>query len=395
MSASVQPGYRTLLRLPGIATFFTVAMLGRLAYGTGSLALLLQVHHSTGSYADAGTALACYGLTVALLSPARGRLIDRYGLRRMLPLLALAYSGALLVIAFSAAPAGWLVAMSAAAGSVAPPLGPTTRRVWSEVAADPQLLRRAYSLDTVAEETLFTLGPVLTGLVAGLADPAAALVLTTVLLLVGTAGMVASPLSRLPDAAPTGAGGRPLRRPAFRHLLLVLVAVGVGLGGIDLAVVSTAQHQGGAGATGVLLATLSLGSVVGGTAYGHRSWRLPTTWQLMVVVTLLALSLAVIAAPTSLIALAAGLFVTGLFIAPTLIVGFTRSDELTDAATRTEAGTWINSCLNLGAAGGAALAGAVVAQAGAGPTLLVSAAAVAVAALLAGTAATGRPSTTR
>src|SRR4051794_15632909 len=169
MSASADAGYRTLLRLPGVATFFTVAVVGRLAYGTGTLALILQVQHATGSYTDAGTALACYGVTVALLSPVRGRAIDRYGIRRVLPLLALAYSGALLMIAASHGPAGWLIAMSAAAGVAAPPLGPTTRRVWSEVAATPGLLQRAYSLDTVAEETLFTVGPLVTGLVVAVA----------------------------------------------------------------------------------------------------------------------------------------------------------------------------------------------------------------------------------
>ncbi|BEP14631.1 MFS transporter [Acidothermaceae bacterium B102] len=382
MSASVQPGYRTLLRLPGVATFFTVALVGRLAYGTGSLALLLQIQHETGSYAEAGTALACYGLTVAVLSPVRGRAIDRYGLRRVLPLLALAYAGALLTIALSHAPAGWLVAISAIAGIVAPPLGPTTRRVWSEVATAPGLLQRAYSLDTVAEETLFTLGAVVTGLIAGAASPAVALLMTALLLLVGTAGMVASPLSRLPGVLLRSTDGRPLRRPAFRRLLLVLIGVGVGLGTIELAVVSTVQRASGTAATGVLLATLSLGSAVGGIAYGHRAWRLPAARQLSVAVVLLAAGLALVAAPTSLVMLGFCLFVTGLFVAPTLIVGFTRSDELTDASTRTEAGTWLNSCLNLGISAGTGLAGVVVARQGAGPTLLVGAAAIAVAALL-------------
>src|SRR3954451_14561364 len=128
MSASADAGYRTLLRLPGVATFFTVAVVGRLAYGTGTLALILQVQHASGSYTDAGTALACYGIAVALLSPVRGRAIDRYGLRLVLPLLALGYSAALLAIALARTSAAWLAFIAAVAGAAAPPLGPTTRR---------------------------------------------------------------------------------------------------------------------------------------------------------------------------------------------------------------------------------------------------------------------------
>lgn len=387
MSASPRAGYRTLLQLPGVASFFAVAVVGRLAYGTGTLALILQVQHATGSYSVAGTAIACYGIAVAVLSPVRGRAIDRYGLRRALPVLALAYSAALLAIGFSGAPAGWLIALSSAAGAASPPLGPTTRRVWSEVAVTPGLLQRAYSLDTVAEETLFTMGPLVTGLVVVVADPAWALVVTMALLLLGTAGMVASPLSRLPDAARhepahSGSPGGPLSRPAFRRLLLVLICVGIGLGTIDLAVVSTAQQQGGSAVIGILLAVMSLGSVVGGTSYGHRTWRLSAARQLTVIVALLALALAVLATPASLVLQGFCLFFTGLFVSPALIVSFTRSDELTDPATRTEAGTWLNSCLNLGGAAGAALAGALVVRDGSGPTLLVGAAAMAAAASL-------------
>jgi hypothetical protein len=75
MSASLAgPGYRTLLRLPGVPA----------------------------SYADAGTALACLGVTAALLAPVRGRWIDRQGVQRALPVLAASYSAVLLTIAYVA-----------------------------------------------------------------------------------------------------------------------------------------------------------------------------------------------------------------------------------------------------------------------------------------------------
>ena len=48
-------------------------------------------------------------------------------------------------------PAPLLGGLAVAAGACAPPLGPVMRTVWSELLRDPALLRRGYSLDTVAE----------------------------------------------------------------------------------------------------------------------------------------------------------------------------------------------------------------------------------------------------
>ena len=350
------PGYRTLLRLPGVPSFFLSALVGRLSYGTVGLALLLLIHDATGSYGDAGAALAGYGLASAVLAPVRSRQIDRYGIRRVLPLLAICYAVVLLAIAaagFHGHPStGMLAGLTVAAGCLAPPLGPATRRVWSEVATDEALLR---------------------GVLAGVTSPAYTLVATAALVTAGTLAMVASPL--LTSAAPqrrTGDGVHPLRRVAFRRLLVVVFGIGAGLGGIDLAVVDGAQHHGGAGLTGALLAVLSLGSAVGGAAYGHRAWQVPATRQLPAITGPLSMAILLLALVSSPPLVAGVLFVTGLFVAPALIVGYTVSDVLSDPATRTEAGTWVNSLLNLGLAAGTAVAGLLLDVSGPRTTLLTA-----------------------
>src|ERR1039457_2546597 len=50
--------YRAVLSLPGALRSFTAASLGRLAYGTIGLSLLLVVHQATHSFAVAGTGSA-------------------------------------------------------------------------------------------------------------------------------------------------------------------------------------------------------------------------------------------------------------------------------------------------------------------------------------------------
>lgn len=366
---------RALLRTPDVPLFLAVALVGRLSYGTVGLALLLRVEEATGSYAVAGAALVAYGLAAALLAPLRGRLLDRAGPRRALPGLALAGASALVVLAVLPAdvPDVALVALGGLAGSLAPPLGPVTRAVWAELADGPAALRAAYSLDTVAEEGLFTLGPLLVGGVVAVADPRAALLLTAGLLLTGSTGMALSPLCRGGRARAPVAGAvalRPLRSVPFRRLLVVLGGVGAGLGGVELAVVA---HAGSAGTAGALLAVLSLGSALGGAVYGVRRWARGAEVHLPVLTGALALGLAGLAALIALggvLLVAAALLLTGLAMAPLLVAAYTRADALSDPGSRTEAGTLVGTVGNLGNALGTGLAGLLVDAAGPSTALL-------------------------
>jgi hypothetical protein len=70
------PTYRAVLRVTGVPRFLAPAMLGRLSYGMVSLALILAVVHTTGSYARVGLVMGLFGLTVAVLSPLRASLCE-------------------------------------------------------------------------------------------------------------------------------------------------------------------------------------------------------------------------------------------------------------------------------------------------------------------------------
>src|ERR1039457_4852792 len=89
--------YRAVLSLPGALRSFTAASLGRLAYGTIGLSLLLVVHQATHSFAVAGSASGFYALGT-LTGPAKSRLADRYGQRRILPVLGAGSAAALVAL---------------------------------------------------------------------------------------------------------------------------------------------------------------------------------------------------------------------------------------------------------------------------------------------------------
>jgi MFS family permease len=123
--------YLAVLRVRHARPLVVAALVGRLSFAMGTVALVLFVQHATGSFATAGVVSAAAFLANGLLAPVRGRLVDRYGLRRTLPPLAVGYAAALvgLVVVVSAARANTLAAvgLAAAAGAAAPPLAAATR----------------------------------------------------------------------------------------------------------------------------------------------------------------------------------------------------------------------------------------------------------------------------
>lgn len=383
-------GYRAVLRLPGVRRVFTAATLGRLSYGTLSLSLLLGVQGATGSYPAAGTALGVFGV-LSLLMPAKSRLIDRYGQRRVVPVLAAGLALSLFAMATCTAVGvtrGWVyVGLAAAVGLAAPPLGPSMRALWAALAPEPAARQRAYSLDGVVEESLFAVGPLLAGVLVTAADAAVALVVTGLLNVVGATAMATSPAARL-HAAPTAARSRapitgPFRSRGFVVLIAVLFGVGLGGGPLDLAVVARTQSAGDPGAAGVVLAAIAIGGAVGGLVWGHLAHRGRTSTQLGVLVAVAGAGYALASATPSTLTLAVVLGLTGLVGGPAFVVSYLAADRLAPDGTRTEATTWVNTASNTGLSVGAAAAGIVIDRGGATGALLAGAAVLGLTAVIA------------
>lgn len=399
-SPSARPEGRALFSRPGASGFLAVAMLARLSYATVGFALLLLLEQVTGSYAVAGAGLVGYGLTGALLAPVRGRLVDRWGRVRALPLLAAVSAVLFTACAVLAAPLGdspvALVALTTSSGCFLPPLGPVTRGVWAAAAADDDERRAAYSLDTVAEEGLFTVGPVLVGLIVAVSGPRAAVLLTAALMLAGTLAMVRSrllvaagdPSADDPDEGRVGQVGSPLKAPGFLLLLAVLFGAGLGLGGVELAMVAFADARGGPARTGAVLAVLGLASALGGAAYGTREWAGSAPRHLLMCCLALAAALGLLALASrgaSLPLFTAAAFLMGLFVAPLIVTAYTCADDLVVAGARTQASTLVGTLNNLGTAAGTAATGLLVDRAGTGAALFAAGGVM----LLAGVLASG------
>lgn len=372
---SSSPSYAAVLRTRHARRTFGAALLGRLSYGMVSLSLMLSVKEATGSYAVSGSVVALFGLFSVLLSPARAALIDRYGPRRALTPMAVVYAFLLAALAFTTWRPGssgvLLGALAVAAGGCTPPLGPVMRTLWSGMLPDRRLLQRAYSLDAVAEELLFVTGPLLVGLLVGIAAPPAGLAVSAALVFTGTLALVSSPVVR--DQAAWGKASapsaeeavseRPRRRPGgsgLRQAIAVSAGVGVFLGALDLLVIAFADAHHRPETVPWILAALSAGSALGGLVYGAVPWRSSSRMRLA----LLALALGAVLAtaglaphPHALIVWAA---LGGLFVSPAVTTSYLLADESADPSARTRAGAWANTALNAGSTGATAATGFMV-----------------------------------
>jgi MFS family permease len=394
--------YRAVLSLPGARRAFVAATVGRLSYGTVGLSLLLAVHAVTHSFAAAGAASGGYAVGT-LTGPAKSRLADRYGQRRVLPVLGAAFAAVLAIMAVLAdqgdsGPAGY-VALAAVAGAVAPLLGSAMRALWAAIVG-PADLPRAYSLDTAVEEGLYTLGPLMVGVIVALGGPVLALIVTAALLATGTAALATSPAiaARRVPATPAGHGqgdhnggaggpgqasghrrpsGRgwagPLRKPGFPGLLSVVLAASLGMGAIDVTITARAVQDHDAAAAGYILAAFGLGSALSGVAWGRLRLKARTSTQLTGLLLVLAVGIATSAAAPDLLVLGVVMAMTSTAVSPLLVLSYLSADRLNDQAGGTEATTWVNTAFNAGTAAGYGLTGLAVDRIGTAPPILAGA----------------------
>jgi MFS family permease len=380
--------YAELLRVTHVAALVASTLLARLPIGINALAIVLFLRHETGSFAVAGGVAGGLAAGAGAGAPVIGRLVDRLGARVLLPL-AVTHAvvlGLLVAGGQSGAPTVALVLAGLVAGASVPPTSSVQRTLWPLLLGERVELRQAaFALDSVGIEVLFITGPLLTGVIAAVASPEAALGVSAAAVLAGTIAFLAQPIVR---EAVRGSGATKrdlagaLRSAGVRTIVLTSIPPGIGLGMCEVALPAFSYEQGAAQRAGLLLAIWSAGSAVGGLLYGamHR----PDLQRVHIAVALLLpLTLIPLAVAPSLIAMGLLVIPAGLFIAPLLATRNEMIGWVAPSDARTEAYTWPQTAFVGGIAIGSALAGGIVEASGSSPAFLVAAAVAALGAVLA------------
>jgi MFS family permease len=379
--------YRSVLSVPGAPRLFASALVGRLPQGMSSLAILLLVRGATHSYAAAGVSVGASALATAACAPLIGRLVDRFGRARVLVPFSLAQACAYASLVLATRAGGdvaLLVALSALAGALLPPIAPVVRVLLRDVFPDPGLRDTAYALDAVAQESIWIAGPLAVALLIALTSPEVAVILLGVVCVSGTLLFVSSPLVRRSDGPRAWHEGRSaLASPELRALLAPVALTGMALGAIEVGLPAVAIHAGSRPASGLLLALWSVGSMTGGLWYGSRVWRssLVSRYQLLLVLAVVCTA-PLIAARTIDVAVVCAVL-AGLTVAPVFSCQYALVGRSVAPGTETEAFTWITAALIGGVAAGSAIGGAVVGPLGISAPFVIACATSLVAAVIA------------
>jgi MFS family permease len=358
--------YRRVLSVPGGAAFSAAGFVARLPISMQTLGIVLLVAPTTGSYALAGAVSATFALSQALLSPPLGRLVDRLGQARVLvPALAAHTLGALALVglALADAPIWTLFPAAALYGASHPQPGSLVRARWSHALAGSPLLPTAFSLESVIDEVIFVVGPVLVTVLATEVAPAAGLLVAYALSAVGGLALAAQRRTEPPRQAPGAGQARPrsvLRLAGVRVLVAVAFALGAIFGSIEVATVAFTDERGQPSAAGLVLALLAGGSLIAGVWYGTVDWRSEPQRRFVLGIVLLAAAVAPLPLAPNVPVLAVLAFVGGFAISPALIAGFALLDRLVPPASRTEGLAWFSTGIGIGLALASSIAGQVV-----------------------------------
>jgi MFS family permease len=349
-----------LLRAPGTAALAFWGMVGRFPIAMRSISCLMLVSAVTGSLGNAGTVAAAMLVSQGVASPVLGRLADRLSQRRVLltacPAHALGIT-LLLVSIVLRAPLWLLIVAAVATGCTSVSFTSFMRARWATM-VDHELLRTAYALESMLDETIFLLGPLLVTVLVLAVHPAAGLLACAALT---TTGSIAVALHRRsePVSEPTPGRGpeRAIVVPGVRVLMVSYAGMGFLLGAVDVTMIVFAQERSAPEFGGVFLSLTAVGSLTAGAVYSAVDWRLSQAQLLSITACLLTFGAVPLAFAGSSLVMAFLAVVAGIAIAPALITGSTLLESLAPKGSLSEGFSWLSSAGALGIAMGTAVGG--------------------------------------
>lgn len=352
--------YAELFQAPGSRAFVLAGMLARMPIsmtGIGVITMLSQVH---GGYGLAGSVAATFALATAFCAPQVSRLVDRYGQGRVLPVAASIGGGALLMLLLCTrlqAPAWTLFIFAALAGCI-PNMSAMVRARWTALYRGQPRLQTAFALESVLDEVVFIVGPPVSVGLCVLLFPEAGPLAAALLLGVGVTSLVLQRSTEPPVHERQAQHGHWLiAQPSVAILMTLLMAMGVIVGVVDVVSVAFAQHQGQPAAASIVLSVYAIGSCLAGLAFGALKLKVPLPRQFLCCGIATAITTLPLLLVTNIPGLAAAVFVSGLFFAPTLIVSMALVEQVVPPSRLTEGMTWLITGLSIGVAIGAASSG--------------------------------------
>ncbi|MFM8897994.1 MAG: MFS transporter [Actinomycetota bacterium] len=336
-------------------------MVGRIPVAMNTVALVFLISTVRDSFLLAGIASSIYTLCGAIVGPRIGRRADRIGTRPvLLPITFINISSILAIVYFSSRSIPLLLIFSALAGASMPSFGSYTRTRWSRSIEDKRELGVALSLESVADETAFVIGPALAGFLFALYGPDSPLLAGLLFTLAGGIGLAITSFDQLRSEVHEEIHGGLLKITYVKSLLASLVALGLLFGSNFVVILAVAKENGRAADGGLWVGLYPIGSLIAGLVYGFIHWKSRSALRYTFALAFMTLSTSAILFFQDIDTIAFFIILSGIGIAPTLIAANEQLKELVPLGRLNEAFSLLGASLQIGITLGSALSGALV-----------------------------------
>lgn len=347
--------YRELLSRPGVNQVLWSQLLARFAFGMQTITIIIHLERTFDNYSVAGLAIGASTVGGAVAAPILGQWMAKFGIRPIILTCTFLAPIFMLLIGFFPMTQSMSILYALLLGVTLPPIQPAARAVYPTLVENETQRNALYSVDAILQEIIWIVGPVLATLMIAFSNTLVPIATMATIQLLGGLWFVS--LQKV-TGAPIPRSSRKLGGVLKSKLVIVMIAVNLLFVGSFSALEIGAVAAVGEKQAGFVIAMLSIGSVVGGLAFGHRvKSSSALTKQLAVV---LIGDLLIFFNAKDPIWLGVCLFISGIGVATAFatigaIIG--KAVKLDDT---TEVYGWIGSGQNIGYGLGAAVAGFVV-----------------------------------
>jgi MFS family permease len=357
--------YREIFRAPGAKGFSAAGFFARLPIAMAPIGIVAMLSQTHGEYWLAGAVSATFALTNAAAAPQISRLVDRMGQSRVLipATIISVIAFAALITATNQRWPTWTLFLSAFLAAAMPSIPAMMRARWTEIFRDRPELNTAFAFESAADELVYIAGASLSVGLAVSLFPEAGMMISTAFLALGTFSFLLQ-RSTEPKVRPVESGHRQRSAIFLRPvqiITLALIFVGSTFATAEVSAVAITKELGQPGAASLVIGVYAIGSFVVGLALGAINPRMPLQRQLLIAVSVLALTaLPLLVANSSVALLAFAVFLSGVAISPIFITSFGLIERRVPESMLTEGVTWVMTGIGIGMAFGAFISGWVI-----------------------------------
>ena len=364
--------YSELFRTPGAKRIASAGFIARMPIAMDTIAIILFVNSIDSRYSIAGALTGVAALTTVISAPLWSKVADHQGQRFILKIavpIRISALIAFIALAKGGAPIWSWFAAIIVAESASVSIGSMTRRRWVHMIDkdNKDLLSTSYAFESLLDEFVYILGPVITTAVVTAFLPAAGLLLGVIFLIIG-APLIASHRKSDPGIEHREVGEKlnsVMRNRKLQAVAIPITIAGGSFSAVSICVVAFSDEQGMKPVAGLLLGVWAVGGVVSALINGAIRWKISHGTRYLgylIGMTVIAFAFPFI---NNVYLLGVALFAQGLCIAPLLPNGLPLVTNSVTASQMTQAITLATAGMPLTGAISSFLSGRIIDNAGA------------------------------